>query len=103
MTRKSNVIQIFESLKKLPEVSWPPKTWEMTPKRKLAIERNWNYRILACMEALCEGPLQRFGVSQAVRQQLLRAIATARYGVDASYYDQLEELERKEKRNAPRR
>lgn len=87
---------------KLIESQKPKIHWEMTPKRRLAIHRNWNYRILACMEALCEGPLQRFGVSQAVRQQLLRAIATARYGVDASYYDQLEELERKEKQNARR-
>ncbi len=88
MTRKTNVVKLFkEELKAL-------SPWEMTPKRKLAIERNWCYRILYCMEALCEGPLRRFGASQTTRQGLLRAIQSVRYSIDHAYYEELDRIDR---------
>ena len=88
--RRTNVVKLFKELK-------PSTSWVMTPRRKIAIERNWCYRILAAIEGLTEGPLLRFGVSQAVRQQLLNAVRAARYSVDNAYYDKIEELERKGK------
>lgn len=97
MARKSNVVQIFQSLKQLPEVPWPPKTWEMTPKRKLAMERNWCMRILNCIEALCEGPLARFGASMATRNSLLRAVRDVRFSIDHAYYQQLDKIDRSRK------
>lgn len=89
MTRKCNVVKMFKVL------NTRISNWEMTPKRRLAQERNWCYRILHCIEALCEGPLMRFGASTTTRQQLLDAVRSVRYSIDLAYYDQLEEIDRR--------
>lgn len=94
MTRKSNVVKLFDemlhsgAMKKM-------VNWEMTPKRKIAMERNWCMRILNCIEALCEGPLARFGASMATRNSLLRAIRDVRFSIDHAYYQKVEKLDRK--------
>ena len=94
MTRKSNVVQIFKPLLEREK----DVQWEMTPKRKIAMERNWCFRILACIEALCEGPLARYGASMATRNSLLRAIRDVRFSIDHAYYQKLQKLESKGKK-----
>lgn len=96
MPRKSNVVYLMQE-----EFKVRTRQWADTPLRKLARERNWCWYILAGMEAL-SGHLKRFGLSDPVYRSLLRAIQSARYGVDAAYYERREAIEAKQAKRKTR-
>ncbi len=93
--KTAEVIKLFTKEDKVP--------YKATPRRQLATRRNWCYRMLACMSGFSNWMLKHEWLSEASHASLNRAIQTARYGVDAQWYNKLEELERKEAGRTRRR
>jgi len=85
-----------KSMLRLVEAAKPVHNWEDTPQRKLTRERNWCRYVLAGFEALAHSTLRPF-MSRVTFDNLTRAIASARYAVDAGYYDRLDRLNRSRK------
>jgi hypothetical protein len=91
---RNNVVRLFDQERKRRERIIA--AWADTPKRKLARQRNWCYYVLAGFEAVAASTLRPF-MSKASYESLVRAIASARYAVDAGYYDKMDALERRRK------
>lgn len=89
---KAKVIEMFERVHR----AYAAKAlgnWADTPQRKLTRERNWCYYVLAGIEATSRSCLRPF-MSKASFETWLRAINSARYSVDAGYYEKLDRLNR---------
>lgn len=66
-----------------------------TPRQIVTRERNWCYYLLAGMEEVCKC-LERYCRKDLT--QLRAAITSARYSVDAAWYDKCDEIEAGSKR-----